>query len=91
MGAQRREVPDRHVGRDVDDDIDQSPALPGQKNREPPDQARTSAAVERLVVGKPGNNSAEVVRLVSGHALLRSRYWAQSRQIIFFSLASWLR
>jgi hypothetical protein len=58
---------------DLDDDVDQPPALAAQENREPPDQTRTGAAVERLVIGQSGDDGGEVVTVVRRlHATLRS-------------------
>jgi hypothetical protein len=90
--AESGEVTDRDMRCYIDDDVDESSALTGHENGEPPDQPRTGAAVERLVIGQSSDDSRQVVCLWRVHVVSCVLfYWAHSRQIIFFSLASWLR
>jgi hypothetical protein len=47
------------VRRDLDHGVDQAAALAGQENSEPRNQPGTGPAVERLVVGQPGEDGGQ--------------------------------
>ena len=88
VAVQRCPVADRDVRCDVDHGVDEPPALSGQNHREPSEESGTGPAVERLVVGEPGEESRQT-SVVGVRSLVVQP--AHSLQIIFFSLASWLR